>query len=189
MLSGVYSYASLLMPHCPVTVVQSYRDGVCSLLFHSFFIICHPYIPLHLEDFFYTCYTAFLVVPMHHLQYRCKKKICIIHATIYNFLLHYLPSLLIPCSLFVFFFVMQHAGIELGPHRYDATVTEPLRTEAEKGHPVLPLFHCVRTSILPSCYPAVLLYFQSSILPTEGWDGPSRLPYLRYANSLVINRA
>ena len=28
-----YSYASLLMPHCPVTVVQTYRDGVCSLLF------------------------------------------------------------------------------------------------------------------------------------------------------------
>ena len=43
------SYASLLLPHCPVTVVQRYRDGVCSLLFHLFFIICHPYIPLHLE--------------------------------------------------------------------------------------------------------------------------------------------
>ena len=28
-----YSYASLLMPHCPVTLVQTYRDGVCSLLF------------------------------------------------------------------------------------------------------------------------------------------------------------
>ena len=41
------SYASLLLPHCPVTVVQRYRDGVCSLLFHLFFIICHPYIPLH----------------------------------------------------------------------------------------------------------------------------------------------
>ena len=40
----------LLMPHCPVTVVQRYRDGVCSLFFHSFFIICHPYIPLHLEE-------------------------------------------------------------------------------------------------------------------------------------------
>ena len=40
------SYASLLMPHCPVTVVH----GVCSLLFHLFFIICHPYIPLHLEE-------------------------------------------------------------------------------------------------------------------------------------------
>ena len=38
---------ALLMPHCPVTVVQIYRDGVvCSLLFHLFFIICHPYIPL-----------------------------------------------------------------------------------------------------------------------------------------------
>ena len=39
------SYASLLMPHCPVTVAQRYRDGVCSLLFHLFFII-----PLHLEE-------------------------------------------------------------------------------------------------------------------------------------------
>ena len=46
---------SFLMPHCPVTVVQRYRDGVCSLLFHLFFIICHPYIPLHLEEMiFYT---------------------------------------------------------------------------------------------------------------------------------------
>ena len=50
------SYASLLLPHCPVTVVQRYRDGVCSLLFHLFFIICYPYIPLHLEEMiFYTC--------------------------------------------------------------------------------------------------------------------------------------
>ena len=31
-LSGVYSYASLLMPHCSVTVVQRYRDGVCPLV-------------------------------------------------------------------------------------------------------------------------------------------------------------
>ena len=43
------------MPHCPVTVVQRYRDEVCNLLFHLFFIICHPYIPLHLEEIiFYT---------------------------------------------------------------------------------------------------------------------------------------
>ena len=41
---------AFLMPHCPVTVVQRYGDGVCSLLFHLFFIICHPYIPLHLEE-------------------------------------------------------------------------------------------------------------------------------------------
>ena len=47
---------AFLLPHCPVTVVQRYRDGVCSLLFHLFFIICHPYIPLHLEEMiFYTC--------------------------------------------------------------------------------------------------------------------------------------
>ena len=26
-------YIAFLMPHCPVTVVQRYRDGVCSLLF------------------------------------------------------------------------------------------------------------------------------------------------------------
>ena len=60
----IYSYASLLLPHCPVTVVQRYRDGVCSLLFHLFFIICHPYIPLHLEEMiFNTCFTHFLTVP------------------------------------------------------------------------------------------------------------------------------
>ena len=39
---------AFLMLHCPVTVVQRYRDGVCGLLFHLFFIICHPYIPLRL---------------------------------------------------------------------------------------------------------------------------------------------
>ena len=54
---------SFLMPHCPVTVVQRYRDGVCSLLFHLFFIICHPYIPLHLEEMiFYTCIVMVLLV-------------------------------------------------------------------------------------------------------------------------------
>ena len=41
---------AFLMPHCPVAVVERYRDGVCSLLFHLLFIICHPYIPLHLEE-------------------------------------------------------------------------------------------------------------------------------------------
>ena len=44
---------AFLMPYCPVTVVQRYRDGVYSLLFHLFFIICHPYIPLH-SDFIYS---------------------------------------------------------------------------------------------------------------------------------------
>ena len=28
------------MPHCLVTVLQRYWDGVCSLFFHLFFIIC-----------------------------------------------------------------------------------------------------------------------------------------------------
>ena len=48
---------AFLMPHCPVTVVQRYRDGVCSLLFHLFFIFCHRYIPLHLKEM--TCFTDF----------------------------------------------------------------------------------------------------------------------------------
>ena len=49
---------SFLMPHCPVTVVQRYRDGVCSLLFHLFFIICHPYIPLHLEEMIFLYFNS-----------------------------------------------------------------------------------------------------------------------------------
>ena len=93
---------AFLMPHCPVTVVQRYRDGVCSPLFHLFFIICHPYIPLHLEEmiFLYLLY-PFLTVPnapsKTMLEYRCKKRD-------------------VDTSL------MQHAGIELGPHRYNATL-------------------------------------------------------------------
>ena len=31
--------------HASMSVVERYRDGVCSLLFHLLFIICHPYIP------------------------------------------------------------------------------------------------------------------------------------------------
>ena len=54
---GVASYASLLIPHCPVTVVQRYRDGVCSLLFHLFFIICHP---------LFACFTDFFARGMHN---------------------------------------------------------------------------------------------------------------------------
>ena len=72
-------YASLLLPHCPVTVVQRYRDGVCSLLFHLFFIICHPYISpsFRRNDFLYLFY-PFLTVPnapsKTMLEYRCKKR-------------------------------------------------------------------------------------------------------------------
>ena len=70
-ISGVAIYASLLMPHCPVTVVQRYRDGVCSLLFHLFFIICHPYIPLHLEEMiFYTCIPSTTVLGDNYTK--CK---------------------------------------------------------------------------------------------------------------------
>ena len=46
---------AFLMPHCPVTVVESYRDGICSLLFHLFFINGHPYIPLHLAVSEWNC--------------------------------------------------------------------------------------------------------------------------------------
>ena len=109
-----------LMPHCPLTVVQKYRDGVCSLLFHLFF---HPYMPLHLEQMiFYTCFTDFWLHGMHHqsdARIEVQKEMCTC------FLLHYWPSLLIPPfpAGSRIFFVMQHAGmIELGPHRYDATL-------------------------------------------------------------------
>ena len=64
--------------------------------------------PLHL--IFYTCFIyPFLTVlnapSKTMLEYRCKKEMLI-------------PPF--PCSRI--FFVMQHAGIELGPHRYDATL-------------------------------------------------------------------
>ena len=69
---------AFLMPHCPVTVVQRYRDGVCSLLFHLFFIICHPYIPLHLEEMiFYTFLTVPNAPSKTMLEYRCKKEMLI----------------------------------------------------------------------------------------------------------------
>ena len=38
---------SIILPHCLVTVLQRYRDGVCSLLFPLFFIICQLPSPLH----------------------------------------------------------------------------------------------------------------------------------------------
>ena len=64
---------SLLLPHCPVTVVQRYRDGVCSLLFH---LICHPYISLHLEEIIF--YTTVPNAPSKTmLEYRCKKEMLI----------------------------------------------------------------------------------------------------------------
>ena len=60
------------MPHCPVTVVQRYRDGVCSLLFHSFFIICHPYIPLHLEEM--TCNISRAITPTEKRYAQIQKE-------------------------------------------------------------------------------------------------------------------
>ena len=59
---------AFLMPHCPVTVVQRYRDGVCSLLFHLFFIICHPYISLHLEEMiFLILVTAYILLISYYM--------------------------------------------------------------------------------------------------------------------------
>ena len=112
------------MPHCPVTVVQRYRDGVCSLLFHSFFIICHPYIPLHLEEmiFIYTCYTAFWMCQCTIYNIGAKRDL---HYTCnYHFLLDYLPSLLIP----TFF---RYAA------RGDRTRTAPLRRYATNLYAML----------------------------------------------------
>ena len=43
-----------LMPHCPVTVLQRYRDGVCNLLVPLFFIMSHPSIPLYFEEMIFT---------------------------------------------------------------------------------------------------------------------------------------
>ena len=53
--------SGVAMPHCPVTGVQRYRDGVCSLLFHLFFIIWHPYIPEEMI-FLYLFYPFFTVL-------------------------------------------------------------------------------------------------------------------------------
>ena len=46
------------MPHCFVTVLQRYKDGVCSLLFCFFFIMCHPLIFTLFSPVFwlYRCY-------------------------------------------------------------------------------------------------------------------------------------
>ena len=63
---------AFLMPHCPVTVVQRYRDGICSLLFHLFFIICHPYIPLHLEEMIF--YTSYFSLAFEWYWFRTQKQ-------------------------------------------------------------------------------------------------------------------
>ena len=38
--------------HCPVTVLQRYREGVCSLLFPLIFIMCQSYISFHFGIYF-----------------------------------------------------------------------------------------------------------------------------------------
>ena len=54
---------------------------------------------------------------VEHLQYRCKREMQLsFPSSLFAITVDtYLP-------LFLYFFVMQHAGIELGPHRYDATL-------------------------------------------------------------------
>ena len=90
-------------------------------LVHLFFIICHPYIPLHLEEIrndllpIFGCAECTIKTG--------KKEICICN---YRFLLHNWPSLLIPpfpCSRF-FCLLCSTRGwpIKLRPHRYDATL-------------------------------------------------------------------
>ena len=47
--------------HFRSKISQRYSDGACNCLFPSFFMICHPYIPLHSRGMiFYTCSTCFL---------------------------------------------------------------------------------------------------------------------------------
>ena len=73
------------------------------LVFHN---LPSLYPPSFRRNDFYTCLTDFWL---------CQRNI--------GDLYHYRPSLLIlpfPCSRI--YFVMQHAGIEIGPHRYDATL-------------------------------------------------------------------
>ena len=61
---------------------------------------------------------------MHHLEYIGAKK-RFVYTCNYRFLLHYWPP------LFIIFFDMQHTGIELGPHRYDATLLTSLVVNRE----------------------------------------------------------
>ena len=71
------SYASLLMPHCPVTVAQRYRDGwgmqpLVPLVFHNLPSLYPP------SFRFLYLFHPFLTVPnapsKTMLEYRCKKE-------------------------------------------------------------------------------------------------------------------
>ena len=82
---------AFLIPHCPVTVVQRYRDGCMQPLVP---LICHPYIPLHLEEM--TCFIDFGCA-------NAPSTICIIHATIIS-LWWPLSAILALCSSPYFLF-------------------------------------------------------------------------------------
>ena len=93
-----------MQPLAPL-LFHNFRDGKLLLL------ICHPYIPLEM-----TCFTDFWLRQCTIYNTGAKKRFVL-------YILHYWPSLLIPpflCSRI--FFVMQHARIELRPHRYDTTL-------------------------------------------------------------------
>ena len=52
--------------HFRSKISQRYSDGACNCLFPSFFMICHPYIPLHFRGMiFYTCSNVFWHVLQH----------------------------------------------------------------------------------------------------------------------------
>ena len=93
--------------HCPVTVVQRYRDswGMQPLNLPSLY-------PPSFR-FLYLFYRSLAVpnAPKNRFVYKCN----------YRFLLH--KMLIHPSLVLVFLFVLQHAGIELGPHRYDCYAT------------------------------------------------------------------
>ena len=106
------SYASLLMPHCPVTVVKIYRDGGVQPLV---FIICQPYIPLHLEEMIF----------YRFLAARAKKDL---HATI----VHNWPSLLIIYTFLpLFSYLFRYAA------HGDRTRTAPLQRYTTNLHAML----------------------------------------------------
>ena len=102
------------MPHCPVTVVQSYRDWVYAASCST----------CNLPSLYPPSFTDFWLCQCTQCTiYNIGAKKRFVYYINYHFLLHYWSSLLIPpfpCSRI--FFVVQHAGIEHGPHRYDATL-------------------------------------------------------------------
>ena len=109
-------------------------------------------------------YKKKIISQVEHLQYRCKRE----------FLLHYLPSLLIPtfpCSCI--FFVMQHAGIELGPHCYDATLL--IQLHGDGGQVLAYSTCCLYQSNKLQAIPITLFVFVPGIQAKRQVDYGSKL--------------